>query len=55
MEGDLGRALLMRWKRVDANDPEMMTYAIAGLAFVAITGLGMVFAGGGDAASSRSA
>ncbi len=26
--------------------PELMTYAIAGLAFVAIAGLGMVFAGG---------
>ena len=28
--------------------PELMTYAIAGLAFVAITGLGMVFAGSAD-------
>lgn len=27
--------------------PEMMTYAIAGLAFIAITGLGFAFAGGG--------
>ena len=26
--------------------PELMTYAIAGLAFVAIAGIGLVFAGG---------
>ena len=26
--------------------PELMTYAIAGLAFVAIAGLGLAFAGG---------
>lgn len=31
--------------------PEMMTYAIAGLAFIAITALGFAFAGGGNSAS----
>lgn len=33
--------------------PEMMTYAIAGLAFVAITALGFAFAGGGSRAQSK--
>ena len=33
--------------------PEMMTYAIAGLAFVAITALGFAFAGGGNRGQSK--
>lgn len=33
--------------------PDMMTYAIAGLAFVAIAGLGMVFAGGDRGKQSK--
>jgi tight adherence protein B len=33
--------------------PEMMTYAIAGLAFVAITALGFAFAGGGNGNQSK--
>lgn len=33
--------------------PEMLTYAIAGLAFVAITALGFAFAGGGSAKQSK--
>lgn len=33
--------------------PEMMTYAIAGLAFIAITGLGFAFAGGGRGKQSK--
>ena len=33
--------------------PEMMTYAIAGLAFIAITALGFAFAGGGRGKQSK--
>lgn len=35
--------------------PELMTYAVAGLAFVVIVGLGFAFAGGGSATSSGKA
>jgi hypothetical protein len=33
--------------------PELMTYAIAGLAFVAVTALGFVFAGGGGSGRGK--
>jgi len=33
--------------------PELVTYAIAGLAFIAITGLGFAFAGGGGAGRGK--